>query len=709
MTQEEIIYVCPMHPQVRQVGPGTCYICGMTLEPERVSLNAKEDSELRVMSYRFWIALAVSIPLLILSLPLHTLLGDWMNVLIASPYYNWLQVGFATVAVVGCGWIFFERAWQSILQRRLNMFSLIGLGIGVAYGYSMLVAFFPKLIQDWIGTNQVISVYFETAAVITTFVLLGQVLELKARSRTNSAIRQLLQLTPSTAKIIRAGGLEEEIPISDIHVGDVLHVRPGEKVPVDGLVLQGSSSVNQSMITGESVPVEKKVGDSVIGATINGTGSFTMRAERVGLDTVFAQIIEMVSKAQRTRAPIQRLADIISGYFVPAVVLVAILTAIIWFFWGPEPKFGYAIFTSVAVLIIACPCALGLATPMSIMIGTGRGAREGILIKNAEALETLEKVDTLVVDKTGTLTEGKPRLMAVIVCKNFNEKDVLKYAASLEIDSEHPLAEAIVNASKEQAIDLPPCSDFIALSGKGIQGRIENHLIALGNVELMRTLNVDTSMLQDVADNYREQGHTVMFVVLDGILAGLISVVDAIKPTTKRAIKDLQSLGIQVIMLTGDNSITANAVAKSLGIQKVHSEVLPDKKYSIVLQYQKESHVVAMVGDGVNDAPALTQSNVGIAIGTGTDVAMESAGVTLMSGDLNGIVKALHLSHSTMSNIRQNLFLALIYNIMAIPIAAGLFYPLFGWLLNPMIAGAAMALSSVSVVMNALRLSRTRI
>ena len=603
------------------------------------------------------------------------------------------------------GWPLFVRGWQSIFNRSLNMFTLIAMGVGVAYGYSLFAALFPQLFPaSFRGSDGSVPVYFEAAAVITALVLLGQVLEIRARSRTSSAIKALLGLAPKTARIVREDGHEEDIPLERVAPGDRLRVRPGEKVPVDGVVLEGNSSVDESMVTGEPIPVEKKAGDRLIGATVNGTGGFIMRAKRVGSDTMLAQIVRMVSEAQRSRAPIQRLADVVSSYFVPAVVIAAVITFIVWAVVGPQPRMAYALVNAVAVLIIACPCALGLATPMSIMVGTGRGATAGVLIKNAEALETLEKVNTLVVDKTGTLTEGKPRLVSTTALAGFRETEVLRLAASLERGSEHPLAAAIVAGAEQKGLTLAPAQDFKSTTGQGVTGRIEGHLVALGNKHMMSELGVATDMASLKADAERKDGHTVMFVAVDGRPAGLIGVADPIKASTAEALKMLQDDGVRILILTGDNRITAQAVAKQLGIDEVEAEVLPDQKASVVKRLQSQGRIVAMAGDGINDAPALAQAQVGIAMGTGTDVAMESAGVTLVKGDLRGIAKARRLSRATVRNIRQNLFFAFFYNALGVPLAAGVLYPVFGLLLSPIIASAAMSFSSVSVITNALRL-----
>ena len=704
---KDVIYTCPMHPEVRQVGPGTCPKCGMALEPENIAESEGADPELKDMTRRFWVAAVLSIPLLFLGMGAHITSGA-LHEFIMSRTAIWLQLILSTPVVLWCGWPFFVRFWQSLKHKSPNMFTLIGLGVGVAYVYSVIVTLAPQLLAGLLGEGEMPAVYFEPAAVITALVLLGQVLELKARAQTSSAMRALLDLAPATARVIR-DGREEDIPLAEVQQGDVLRVRPGEKVPVDGVVLEGASAVDQSMITGEPVPVEKSPGDKVTGATINGTGSFTMRAERVGGETMLAQIVDMVSKAQRTRAPIQRLADKVSGYFVPAVILVAIIAAIVWGGFGPEPRIGYAILNAVAVLIIACPCALGLATPMSIMAGTGRGAKAGVLIKNAESLEGFEKVDTLIVDKTGTLTEGKPKLMSVVAAAEFEQAEVLALAASLERGSEHPLAEAIVSGATEKGAALTNASEFKSITGKGVTGTINGKKVALGNLALLETLGIDAAGVKGQADAYRAQGQTAMFVAIDGKAAGIITVADPIKATSVEAIKQLKADGLRVVMLTGDNKTTAMAVAKKVGIEEVEADVLPDQKNAAVRKLQEQGRKVAMAGDGINDAPALAQADVGIAMGTGADVAMESAGITLIQGDLMGIVRARHLSRATMRNIRQNLFFAFVYNALGVPVAAGILYPVFGILLSPIIASAAMALSSVSVIVNSLRLRSTKI
>ena len=700
-------YTCPMHPEIRQVGPGSCPKCGMALEPESVTTEKGDDPELKDMTRRFWIATAFSLPLLVLVMGAHTLGGGLMQ-LMDGPYGNWLQLALATPVVLGCGWPFFERFWLSLKHASLNMFTLIGLGVGVAYVYSVVATIAPGLFAGLSG-GMAVAVYFEPAAVITALVLLGQVLELKARAQTSGAIRALLKLAPDTARKVDADGNETDIPLAHVHKGDTLRIRPGEKIPVDGVVLQGSSSVDQSMLTGEPVPVEKNTGEPVTGGTINGNGSFTMKAEHVGSETVLSRIVEMVSKAQRTRAPIQRLADSVSGYFVPAVVLIAALAAIVWGVWGPSPHIGFAVLSAVSVLIIACPCALGLATPMAIMAGTGRGAQVGVLIKNAETLETFEKVDTLVVDKTGTLTEGKPKLVSVLAADGFDETTLLTLAASLEQASEHPLAEAIVQGAKEKKLSLAGVTDFESVTGKGVKGIVEGKATVLGNLALLEALNIAPEKFADQAERDRKEGLTVMFVAIDGKAAGLVTVGDPIKEGAKEAIRLLQSEGLRIVMLTGDNITTAKAVADKIGISEIEADVLPDQKHAVIEKLQAAGHRVAMAGDGINDAPALAQANVGIAMGTGADVAMESAGITLVKGDLMGIVRARNLSRATMRNIRQNLFFAFIYNALGVPVAAGVLYPFFGILLSPVIASAAMALSSVSVIVNSLRLRSAKL
>lgn len=702
-----VIYTCPMHPQVRQKQPGNCPICGMALEPETVSLDEGPDPELVDMTRRFWVAAVLSFPLALVVMGAHLIPG-LSHEFLDSQLAKWIQMLMATPVVLWAGWPFFERAAESVRHKSLNMFTLIALGVGVAYIYSVLITVFPDAAMRFAG-GQMLDIYFEAASVITALVLLGQVLELKARNQARNAMRALLDLAPKMARIIRADGKEEDVHLSQVHKGDLLRVRPGEKVPVDGMVVEGHSSIDQSMVTGESVPVEKNPGDKVIGATLNGTGGFTMRAERVGNETMLAQIVDMVAKAQRSRAPIQRMADTVSGYFVPVVVLIAIVTAMIWGVWGPEPKLAYAIVNAVAVLIIACPCALGLATPMSIIAGTGRGAHAGVLIKNAEALEIMEKVDTLIIDKTGTLTEGKPKLMEVVTVSGFDQNETLRLVASLERGSEHPLASAIVKGAEDRGIVLAAVQDFASITGKGVTGIIDGHSVALGNKALLSSLGIDSASLSANAEQLRAKGQTAMFAAIDGKPAAVISVADPIKPTTPEALKQLKAEGLRIVMLTGDSKATAEAIAKQLGIDELEAEVLPERKSEVVRQLQEQGRKVAMAGDGVNDAPALAQAQVGIAMGTGTDVAMESAGVTLVKGDLIGIVRARRLSHATMRNIRQNLFFAFIYNALGVPVAAGILYPFFGLLLSPVIASAAMALSSVSVIVNSLRLRNVRL
>ena len=696
-------YSCPMHPEVVRNKPGSCPKCGMALEPRVTEVDA-ENTELINMNRRFWVSLLLSFPVFIIAM-IHDMTPDLMPDAITLQQIQWFEFALATPVVLWCGLPFFQRGWASIMHRSLNMFTLVSIGIGVAWGYSVIATFlpqlFPPLMQDEGGA---VAVYFEAAAVITTLVLLGQVLELRARSKSSDAIKLLLGLAPKTARVHYDDGREEDIPLEQVKPGDILRVRPGEKVPVDGVVIEGSSAVDESMVTGEPIPVEKFVDLPLIGATINGTGSLLMRAEHVGSETLLAQIVHMVSEAQRSRAPIQKVVDTVAGYFVPAVLLVAIATLLVWWIWGPEPRLAHAIVNAVAVLIIACPCALGLATPMSIMVGTGRGASAGILIKNAEALEIMEKVDTLVVDKTGTLTEGKPKLTSVYALNDFVEQDILRFAASLEQVSEHPLASAIVKGAKDKGLTLMQVEDFNSLTGRGVTGGVKSHQIALGNATLMAELNVDTQQLAGRVDTLRQQGQTVMLISIDNKAAGLISVADPIKKNSVKALQQLHKSGIKVVMLTGDNQVTAQAVAQNLGIDQVYADVLPEQKAEVVKKLQQEGHIVAMAGDGINDAPALAQADIGIAMGTGTDIAMESAGVTLVKGDLLGISKAHRLSQSTMQNIRQNLFFAFIYNSLGVPVAAGLLYPFFGILLSPMIAAAAMSFSSVSVISNALRL-----
>lgn len=696
-----------MHPQVQQTGPGNCPICGMTLEPVGIAFSDKPDPELIAMTRRFWIAAIFSVPLLIIVMGEHIL--PWLHDTLSNDTNRWVQFTLATPVVLWCGWPFFELGWKSILNRSLNMFTLIGLGIGVAYGYSVVVTFFPGWFKTLTGDDKMPDIYFEAASVITALVSLGQMLELRARSQTSSALRALFDLAPKTARLISPDGGEKDITVSEVKSGDLLRVRPGEKIPVDGVVTEGSSAVDQSMLTGESMPVEKHSGDKVTGATINGTGGLVMQAEHVGLDTMLAQIIAMVAKAQRSRAPIQRAADVVSGYFVPAVIVVAVLTALAWWVWGPEPKLAYALLNAIAVLIIACPCALGLATPMSIMAGTGRAARDGILIRDAAALEIFEKVDTLIIDKTGTLTEGKPKLIELVACKGFDQDNLLFLAASLERGSEHPLAAAIVRDATDKKIVLKSATDFQSITGKGVIGVVANKRVALGNAALLQSLNIASDQLDTIAQPFRAGGQTAVLLSVDGQPAGVIVVADPIKSTTPAALRLLKTEGLHIVMLTGDNLATAQAVAQKLGIDEVEAGVLPARKAEVVQLLQKKGRKVAMAGDGVNDAPALAAAEVGIAMGNGTDIAMESAGITLIKGDLMGIVRARRLSRAVMRNIRQNLFFAFIYNIFGLPVAAGVLYPFFGILLNPMVASAAMAFSSVSVITNSLRLRAAKL
>jgi P-type Cu+ transporter len=702
-------YVCPMHPEIVRPEPGFCPICGMALEPRTVALDDEVNPELIDMTRRFWSCLVLTAPIFFLAMS-DMIPGQPVQRIVSPQLLNWLQLLLATPVVLWGGWPFFQRGWASIINRSLNMFTLIAIGVGTAYIYSIIATLFPHLFpQSFRGHNGEVGVYFDAAAVITTLVLLGQVLELRARSKTSRAIKALLGLAPKTARLIRDDGTEADVPLEQVKPGNRLRVRPGEKIPVDGIVLEGTTSVDESMITGEPIPVEKTKGSKVTGGTVNGTGSFIMRAERVGSDTLLAQIVRMVAEAQRSRAPIQKLADVVAGYFVPAVVLVAVLTFIIWALVGPEPAMAYALVNAVAVLIIACPCALGLATPMSIMVGTGRGATAGVLIKNAEALEVLEKIDTLVVDKTGTLTEGKPRLVSVIPMRGQDEGELLYLAASLERGSEHPLAGAIISGAEERGLKVADAREFRSMTGKGVIGSVDGKRVALGNRKLLEELHVEASDLSERSVELRGDGQTVMYVVVEGAVAGLVSVADPVKPSTAEAIQMLHEDGIKIVMLTGDNRTTAEAVAKKLGIDEVHAEVLPEQKGNLIKRLQAEGRTVAMAGDGVNDAPALAQAHVGIAMGTGTDVAMESAGVTLVKGDLRGIAKARRLSRGTMRNIRENLFFAFIYNVLGIPIAAGVLYPFSGMLLSPVIASVAMTFSSVSVIGNALRLNKLQL
>lgn len=696
-----VIYTCPMHPEIRQDGPGNCPICGMALEPETITGEEGENPELTDFRRRFWIGLVLTLPVLVLEMGAHV-----FNLHLTGAHTsNWIQLLFGTPVVLWTGWPFFERGWQSLKSRNLNMFTLIAMGTGVAWVYSVIATIAPGFFPDTFkGHEGAVAVYFEAAAVIVVLVLLGQLLELKAREQTGGAIRALLDLAPKTARRINEAGEDEDVPLDQIKAGDFLRVRPGEKVPLDGVVTEGSSTVDESMVTGESMPVKKEAESKVIGGTMNQTGSFIMQAERVGKDTMLSQIVQMVAEAQRSRAPIQRMADLVASWFVPAVILVAMIAFICWMAFGPAPAFTYALIAAVSVLIIACPCALGLATPMSIMVGVGKGAQGGVLIKNAEALERMEKVDTLVVDKTGTLTEGKPTVTKIVAAEGFEENGLLSLAASLEQGSEHPLAHAIVMAAKDKGLDLGKVDDFDSPTGKGVVGTVNGRAVALGNVMLMEERGVDIQALSAQADDLRADGATAIFIAVDGKTAGILAIADPIKETTPEAIQALHKQGIRIVMLTGDNRRTAEAVARMLNIEEVEAEVLPEDKSKIVKKLQGEGKIVAMAGDGTNDAPALAAADVGIAMGTGTDVAMESAGVTLLKGDLTGIVRARKLSVATMNNIRQNLFFAFIYNAAGVPIAAGVLYPVFGILLSPIIAAAAMSLSSVSVIANALRL-----
>lgn len=701
-------YTCPMHPEVVQDHPGNCPKCGMALEP--VTVGIEENNEgLIDMSRRFWVCTVLALPVFSLAM-IADMMPSWLPDWLSMRAVQWVQFALATPVVLWGGWPFFVRGWQSVRTWNLNMFTLIALGVSVAWVYSVVALLFPWIFPPIMQMEGgLVAVYFEAAAVITALVLLGQVLELRARSQTNAAIKMLLGLAPNTARIVRKDGAEEDIPLEHVQPGDTLRIRPGEKVPVDGTVVDGESNVDESMVTGEPIPLAKSAGEKLIGATINRTGSLLMRAEKVGADTLLAQIVKMVADAQRSRAPIQKLADVVAGYFVPAVVGVAAVAFIVWRMCGPEPRLAHAVVNAVAVLIIACPCALGLATPISIMVGTGRGAMAGILLKNAEALEVMEKVDTLVVDKTGTLTEGKPKLVAVQAEEGFTENEILRIIASIERASEHPLAEAIVRGAEERRVDLVKTDHFKTVTGKGVTGEVDGYSVAAGNENLLESLGINAGDLSKRADRLRAEGQTVMLIAINGKAAGLISVADLIKDSIAEAIQDLHAEGIRVVMLTGDSQSTAKAVAEKLGIDQVHAEVLPEQKADLIKQLQADGRIVAMAGDGINDAPALAQAQVGIAMGTGTDVAIESAGVTLVKGDLRGIVRARRLSRATMRNIRQNLFFAFIYNAAGVPIAAGVLYPFFGILLSPMIAAAAMSFSSVSVIGNSLRLKRIRL
>ncbi len=703
------IYTCPMHLEVRQDHPGDCPICGMALEPLTVTAQAEQNPELKDMTRRLWVGVVLTIPAVFLAMG-GLIPGVSMEALVPHAVGMWLELALATPVVLWCGWPFFLRGWRSLVTWKLNMFTLIGIGVGVAYLYSVVALLFPGLFPaSFRGPGGRVGVYFEAAAVIVTLVLLGQVMELRARSSTNAAIKALLGLAPKTARRLAADGSEADVPLEQVQIGDRLRVRPGEKLPVDGAVVEGRSAVDESMITGEPIPVEKGTGDKVIGATVNGTGSLVIEAQRVGSDTLLAQIVQMVAEASRSRAPIQNLVDVVAGYFVPVVVGIAVITFVVWSQWGPQPAMAYALINAVAVLIIACPCALGLATPMSIMVASGKGASMGVLFKSAEAIQTLRQVDTLIVDKTGTLTEGRPRLQDVVAAEGFEETQVLRLAATLERGSEHPLAAAIVQGAEARGVEIERYTDFESVTGKGVQGRIGQQAVALGNRALMDALGVNVQILAEPAEALRAEGKTAMFIAVDGKPAGLVAVADPIKETTAEAIRALHAEGIRIVMLTGDSLTTAQAVAGKLGIDEVLAEVLPEQKAQKVKALQAEGRFVAMAGDGINDAPALAQAQVGIAMGTGTDVAMESAGVTLVKGDLRGIVRARKLSRATMRNIKQNLFFAFVYNSLGIPIAAGVLYPSFGLLLSPIIAAAAMSFSSVSVVGNALRLNRVRL
>ena len=709
---EGTIYTCPMHPEVQKIGPGSCPKCGMALEPAGVPLSAEdegESEELVDMRRRFWFAAALTVPLVVISMG-DMLPGRPISSLLSMRARMWIELALATPVCTWAAWPFFVRAVRSVVNRSLNMFTLIGLGVSVAYAYSLVAALAPGIFPaSFRHESGEVAVYFEAAAVITTLILLGQVLELRARSQTSAAMKKLLGMAAKSARRLREDGSEEDVPLDAVQRGDRLRVRPGEKVPVDGVVLEGQSHVDESMVTGEPIPVQKQPGDRIIGATINGTGGLVMRAEKVGAETLLARIVAMVAEAQRSRAPIQKLADVVAAWFVPAVILIAVVTFVVWALVGPDPKMTHAIINAVAVLIIACPCALGLATPMSIMVATGRGATIGVLFKNAEAIEVLRKVDTLVVDKTGTLTEGKPKLVSVVPEPSLDEAALLRLAAALERGSEHPLAAAIVRGAEERGVELAQADAFDSVTGKGVKGRVDGREVALGNRALLESLGIDAAHLAARAEELRQDGQTVMFVAVDGAPAGLVGVADPIKESTPDAIRTLHAEGIRVVMMTGDSKTTAHAVAKKLGIDDVLAEVLPDQKAEHVKRLQGQGRIVAMAGDGINDAPALAQAQVGIAMGTGTDVAMESAGVTLVKGDLRGIARARRLSRRTMGNIKQNLFFAFVYNSAGVPIAAGILYPFFGLLLTPVIAAAAMSLSSVSVIANALRLRATEV
>jgi Cu+-exporting ATPase len=697
-----------MHPEIIRDHPGSCPICGMALEPRTVTAAEEENPELTNMTRRFWVSVFLTLPVFLIGMN-DLIPGRPFERLASMNVLGWIQFILATPVVIWCGWPFFVRAWQSVINRSPNMFTLIGLGVAVAYVYSFIAKIAPGVFPDSFKEHGIVPVYFEAAAVITMLVLLGQVLELKARSRTGAAIRALLDLAPKSAKLVDEHGNEADMPLDQVQVGDRLRVRPGEKIPVDGRVVEGTSFVDESMVTGEPMAVEKREGDAVIGATVNTTGSFVMRAERVGSETVLARIVQMVAEAQRSRAPIQRLADVVASYFVPAVIVAAAVTFVVWAFFGPEPRLAYALINAVAVLIIACPCALGLATPMSVMVAMGKGATTGVLFKSARAIEVMRKIDTLIVDKTGTLTEGKPKLSSVVSPADVDEAELLRLAASVERASEHPLAAAIVGGAKDRGIDLVSVDSFESITGKGVRGIIGGRSIAIGNRALLDELKIDAGSLDKEAERLRADGQTVMFAILDGRATGLIGVADPIKSSTPEAIQSLHAEGVRVVMVTGDNRTTAAAVAKSVSVDEVIADVLPEQKSEIVKRLQNEGRLVAMAGDGINDAPALARANVGIAMGTGTDVAMESADVTLVQGDLRGIVRARRLSRATIRNIKQNLFWAFVYNVLGVPIAAGVLYPFVGILLSPMIAAAAMSFSSVSVIANALRLRRAHV
>jgi Cu+-exporting ATPase len=702
-TSPDAEYTCPMHPEIVQIGPGTCPICGMGLEPRTASLVDEENPELVDMRRRFWVALALTVPFLALMLG-ELLPGKPLGHLLSMRAMAWVELALATPVVWWAGWPLLERGWLSLVRRHLNMFTLIAIGVAAGYGYSVVATVAPGIFPASFREHGEVAVYFEASAVIVTLVLLGQWLELRARQQTSSAIRSLLRLAPDTARLLREDGAEEDVPLDRVHPGDRLRVRPGERVPVDGIVVEGVSAIDESMVTGESVPVEKTPGDRLIGATVNGTGSLVMKAERVGAETLLSQIVRMVAEAQRSRAPIQRLADVVAGYFVPAVLVIAAITFVLWATVGPEPRMAHAIVNAVAVLIIACPCALGLATPMSIMVATGKGAMMGVLFRNAEAIEVMRQVDTLVIDKTGTLTEGAPRVAAIEATADGGEEALLRFAAGLERGSEHPLASAIVAAAQERSISFSAAEEFQSVTGKGVIGRVTGERVVLGNRRLLEDEGIDPGPLAARAEEWRGEGRTVMFVAVSGMLAGILGVADPIKETTAPAIRRLHEEGLRIVMVTGDNETTARAVARQLDLDEVIAEVLPDEKVEIIKRLQREGRVVAMAGDGINDAPALAQAQVGIAMGTGTDVAMESAAVTLVRGDLGGIVRARQLSRATIANIKQNLFWAFCYNSAGVPVAAGVLYPHFGILLSPVIAAAAMSFSSVSVVGNALRL-----